>query len=365
MEEINKLRKEIDNLDKQIAKLIEKRALIAKEIGEIKSKYGIGVVQPIRERQVFNNAKENLKIVRPEAVEAIWREIVSACKLVQGKITRVCFLGPRGTFTQIAAEKYFPKAGTEFIPGDNKIDVFNKVEAGYVDFGIIPIENTIEGSVRESLDLLIEKNLKIYAELEIRIVHCLIARKGTAPSDIKQVISHPQALAQCSRWLNKNLPNAELIEASSTAKAVERVAKANRGDIAAIGTPLAAQIYRLGIIAEGIEDNTQNYTRFLIISKKEHMPTDNDKTSMVFVTRHVPGALFKVLSAFAEAKINLLKIESRPLKGQMWEYAFICDFEGNIHQEHIKKTLERLKEFTVWYKVLGSYPMFQQTNEDN
>ncbi|MCP4761791.1 MAG: prephenate dehydratase, partial [archaeon] len=221
-------------------------------------------------------------------------------------------------------------------------------------FGIVPIENSLEGSVRESLDLLIEKNLKIYGETEIRIVHNLIAAKGTKISDIKMVLSHPQALSQCNTWLLKNIPNVELMETSSTARAVEKV-KGNK-NYAAIGTKLAAKLNNLEIISAGIEENTQNFTRFLVISKKENMPTKNDKISMVFVVKHIPGALHQVIKIFAEANINLLKIESRPRKSQMWEYFFLMDFEGSILDQKIQDTLEKMKEFTIWHKILGSYP---------
>ncbi|MCP4760865.1 MAG: chorismate mutase, partial [archaeon] len=201
MEEINKLREKIDDIDDELTSLIEKRAQVAKEIGEIKNKEGIGVVQPEREKKVLENIKLKLTSIPPESVEAVWKEIMSACKVVQGKITRVCYLGPQGTFTEIASKKIFPKAGSKFIAVKNKQEVFSKVEGDYAEFGIVPIENSLEGSVRESLDLLIEKNLKIYGETEIRVVHNLIAAKGTKISDIKMVLSHPQALSQCNTWL--------------------------------------------------------------------------------------------------------------------------------------------------------------------
>ncbi|MHA1727750.1 MAG: prephenate dehydratase [Promethearchaeota archaeon] len=360
MEEINKLRKKIDEIDSKLAELIGDRAQIAENIGEIKSQEGIGVVQPGREKDVLKNVKDKLSgIFPPESAEAIWKEIMSACKLVQGKTTNICYLGPKGTFTQIAAEKFFPKAGSTFLPAANKKEVFNKVEGDYVQFGVIPIENSLSGSVRESIDLLIEKNLKICGETEIRVLHNLIGHKGTAPSDVKTIISHPQALAQCNTWLLKSFPNADLVEASSTARAVEKVAtmKIRAGEYAAIGTNIAAKMYGLEIFNEGIEDNTQNYTRFLIISKKEKEPTDHDKTSIVFVTSHKPGSLHHVIKLFAEAEINLLKIESRPRKNTMWEYVFLLAFDGNQKDPLIEKTLEKVREHTIWMKILGSYPI--------
>jgi prephenate dehydratase len=224
---------------------------------------------------------------------------------------------------------------------------------------VIPIENSQAGSVRESIDLLIEQNLKIFGEIEIRVVHNLIGHKGTAPSDIKTIISHPQALSQCSNWILKNHPNVNTEESSSTAKAIKDIAemKLKPGEYAAIGTEIAAKLNNLDVFYKGIENNTQNYTRFLIISKNENIPTDRDKTSIVFVTKHVPGALYGVLKLFADAEINLLKIESRPRKNVRFEYVFICDFEGNVRDKKIKKTLEEIQNYTIWLKVLGSYPM--------
>ncbi|MBD3350871.1 MAG: prephenate dehydratase [Candidatus Lokiarchaeota archaeon] len=354
MEEIEELRTKINKIDKSIVDLIEKRAKIAKSIGELKQKLNLGIYQPGREKEVIDHIKEEIKSIPPESVEAIWVEIMSACKVVQGKKSRVCFLGPEGTFTEIAAKKFFPKAGSIFVAVPNKKAVFNKVEGNYADFGIVPIENSLEGSVRETLDLLIEYNLKIYGEVEIRIVHNLIAKKDAKLSDIKTIVSHPQALAQCNRWLLSNLPNAELINTSSTARAVEMVAENKKKDMAAIGTKEAAKIHKLECIASGIEDNTQNYTRFFVISKNENIPTDNDKTTMIFVTKHVPGALFSVIKIFAESDINLIKIESRPRKKDLWEYIFIIEFEGNY--KDLEKTLKKVEQHTVFMKILGSYP---------
>ncbi|MHA1340009.1 MAG: prephenate dehydratase [Promethearchaeota archaeon] len=355
MEEIEKLRNEIDKIDEKIVQLIDQRAILAKKIGEIKQKLGIGVVQLDREKQVLEHVKKTITSIPPEAVESIWKELISACTLVQGKKTRICYLGPEGTFTEIATKKFFPKAGSIFLPVQTKQEVFSKIEGDYADFGIVPIENSLEGSVRETLDLLIDYNLKIYGEIEIRIVHNLIGLKEAKLKDIKYILSHPQALAQCNQWILNNLPKAELINTSSTANAVKKIYEMNSKEYAAIGTREAAKIYGLEILAAGIEDNTQNYTRFLVISKKENMPTDHDKTSIVFVTRHVPGALYKVLKIFAEAKINLLKIESRPRKKDLWEYIFIVEFEGNYR--NLTDVLEKVKKQTIFMKILGSYPM--------
>lgn len=363
LEEINKLRKKINSIDSDLVELIDQRAITAKKIGEIKLKNNMSVVQLGREKEVLSNISAKFSSIPPESGQLIWKEIMSACKLVQGKKTRICYLGPEGTFTQIATERYFPKAGSEFIAVQNKHEVFKQIEGNYCDFGVIPIENSLVGSVRESMDLLIEQNLKIFGEIEIRIVHNLIGHKGTAPSDIKTIISHPQALSQCSDWILKNHPNANLEESSSTARAIRDIAdmKLKPGECAAIGTEVAAKLNNLDVFFRGIENTSHNYTRFLIISKKNNIPTDRDKTSIVFVTKHTPGALYGVLKLFADAGINLLKIESRPRKNVKFEYVFICDFEGNEIDEKIKNTLEEIQNYTIWLKVLGSYPMFNNS----
>lgn len=360
MEKIEDLRKKIDNLDSKLVQLIEERALIAKEIGDLKNQLGIGIVQLEREKEVLNNVKKSAKAIPAESIESVWNELMSACKEIQGVTTRVCYLGPEGTFTEIAAKKYFPKAGTKFITVNNFTEVFNKIDGDYADFGIIPIENSLEGSVRENLDLLIDYNLKIYGEIEIRVSHNLIAMKGAKLSDIKHVISHPQALAQCHKWLLNNLPNVEQIDSSSTSIGVKKVSELKSKEYAAIGTKNAAELYGMDILASGIEDNTQNYTRFLIISKKENMPTSHDKTSMVFVTKHIPGALHKVIKIFADANINLLKIESRPRKKDLWEYIFIIEFEGN--QKELGNIIKEVQENTIFMKILGSYPIYSSKN---
>jgi chorismate mutase/prephenate dehydratase len=360
MENIEKLRKDIDAIDDKLVELLDKRSAVAKQIGLLKSNEKISVIQTDREKQIIERLKQKVSVLPIDAVEPIWKEIMAASKTLQGRSLNVSFLGPEGTFTQIAARNFFSKSGTQFIAATNKTDVFNRVEGDYVDFGIVPIENSLEGSVAETLDLLIEKNLKIFGEIELRIVHNLIGKKGIKLTDIKTVYSHPQALAQCNTWIIKNLPNADLVETTSTAKAIEKVAKMDNNTSVAIGTTSAAEIYELSCIVEGIEDNTQNYTRFLVISKHENSPSNHDKTSMVFVTQHLPGALYQVLKFFAEAKINLMKIESRPNKKNPWEYVFILDFEGN--QKDVAKVLEVVKGYTVWMKILGSYPIFSGRN---
>ena len=357
MSEIEKFRKQIDEIDEELIELLNKRGDLAKKIGELKNKENIEVFQPKREKIIIERMKSLSKILNPNSIESIWKEIIGACRAIQGSIFRVGYLGPQGTFTHHAALEFFPKASTDFYPCRNLLEIFNNIEKDILDFGVIAIENSLEGTVMETLDLLIEKNLKIFGELELRIIQNLISIKDTSLSLIKNVYSHPQALAQSRTWLKANLPNANLINTESTAEAVHKIKELNNPINAAIGTEFARKVYDLKILASKIEDNPSNYTRFLIISKKENeIKTDKMKTSLVFVTKHIPGALYRVLKIFAEANINLTKIESRPRRSGRWEYIFLMDFEGITSEPRISNALEIMKDQVIWFKILGSYP---------
>jgi len=357
LSEIEKFRKEIDKLDEAIIELLNKRGDLAKKIGDLKNKENIEVFQPKRERKIIERMKSLSKILNPNSIESIWKEIIGACRAIQGSIFRVGYLGPQGTFTHQAALEFFPNASTDFYPCKNLLEIFNNIEKDILDFGVIAIENSLEGTVMETLDLLIEKNLKIYGELELRIIQNLISIKDTSLSLVKDVYSHPQALAQSRTWLKINLPNANLINTESTAEAVHKIKELNNPINAAIGTEFASKMYDLKILTSKIEDNPSNYTRFLIISKKENeVKTDKMKTSLVFVTKHIPGALYRVLKIFAEANINLTKIESRPRRSGRWEYIFLMDFEGIKSDPKISNALEVMKDQVIWFKILGSYP---------
>lgn len=355
---LEELRKEINGIDDNLIELLNKRGEIVKNIGEFKKQLSMEVHQPQREKEVIERIKEKSTIFGSESIEAIWKEIMSAAKLIQGFITKVGFLGPKGTFTHQAALEYFPKAGTEFKTFNSTLEVFEGVERDSIDFGVVPIENSLQGTVRETLDLLIEKNLIIYGEAELRIIQNLMSLKTSDLMRIKSIISHPQALAQTRKWINANLPNVTLINANSTAEAALRVYQQNDDSYASIGTKFSSIVYDLKILSSNIEDNAQNFTRFLIISKKENKQKEGKvKTSIVFVTKHTPGALYNALKIYANANINLLKIESRPRRRGRWEYIFLMDFEGDKEDPKIKSVLELMNENVIWHKILGSYPM--------
>ncbi len=360
VEDLEELRKEIDKVDKKIVELLNKRGETVIKIGQIKKKFNIEVEQNAREKEVIDKLKKESKVLKPESIEVIWKEIISACKLLQGYIAKIGYLGPKGSFTHQAAEDFFPKAGTEFISCRNVVEIFDNIEKNILDFGILPIENSLEGTVSENLDLLIQKNLIIFGEIELRIVQNLISLKESDLSSIKNIYSHPQAFAQTKSWIKLNLPSANLINTNSTSEAVQKVKDINDKSNAAIGTDFARTLYDLKVLSSNIEDNPSNYTRFLVISKKENniKNVKKIKTSIVFVIKHIPGALYRVLKLFADTNINLTKIESRPRRegANRWDYIFLMDFEGDIHDPKVSSVIDKLNENVIWYKALGSYP---------
>ncbi|HIH32795.1 MAG TPA: prephenate dehydratase [Candidatus Diapherotrites archaeon] len=263
---------------------------------------------------------------------------------------KVAYLGPEASFSHAAALKLFPNA--KIVPEKSFQDIFRIVEEGKAEFGVVPIENSTEGSVNVNLDLLAEGELKIVKETSMKIEHQLVSKAGSL-KEVKIVFSHPQGLAQCRQWLQKNLPEVELSESSSTAKAAESVAGIPNS--AAISSLLAARKFGLNIIAENIQDNPNNQTRFVVISKKAAKPSGKVKTSILFSTKHKPGALFDALKALKDFGVNMTKIESRPSKKDAWHYVFFVDFEGSQESENVKKALEELGRHCDSLKILGSF----------
>ncbi len=268
-------------------------------------------------------------------------------------MVRVAFQGERGAFGEDAAISFFRDA--QLITYRHLDDVFISVLRGEADFGVVAAENSLAGSINETYDLLLKHDVNIYGEIELRINHCLMALPGERLSDIKTVYSHPQALAQCEDFLRKEL-DAEVVPAYNTAAAAKRIREEGLRGCAAVASRRAAQIYGLEVLAENIETGTDNYTRFFVISRLKPPPAARNKTSLVFSTRNVPGALYACLGVFASRGINLTKLESRPSKKQPWEYVFYVDFEGHVEDEVCRQALTELKEKTNFMKVLGSYP---------
>ncbi len=267
---------------------------------------------------------------------------------------KVSFQGELGAFSELAIYEYF-RNDVKVVPKEAFVEIFDSVSSGEVDNGIIPIENSLAGSIHENYDLLLEHDLVITGEVKLRIVHNLIVNKGGKLSDVRKIYSHPQAISQCKDFLS-TIHNIDLISVYDTAGAARKIKEVGSYEDAAIASEQAALDYKLDIIESGIESNHKNYTRFLILSRELNEQVENSKTSIVFSTKNIPGALFKSLSVFALRDIDLHKIESKPLPGSPWEYIFYLDFDGDIREEVTKKAIAHLEEIARFFKFLGSYP---------
>lgn len=274
-------------------------------------------------------------------------------------VLRVAFQGELGAYSEMAVYSFFGH-DVDVKPCESFDEVFEIVKTKEVDNGVVPIENSIEGSVNRTYDLFLEYDLKVCGEIIIRISHCLIAHKGTSIDQIKTVYSHPQALAQCRKFLERN--NLQAISTFDTAGSVKMIKEQNLLNAAAIASQRAAQIYDMKILAREIEDEKNNSTRFFVLDEQDSPYSGSDKTSIIFATKSIPGALYKILGEFADRKINLTKIESRPTKKTPWEYHFYLDFEGHRTQKLCKEALESIKDKTLFVKILGSYKAAKKPN---
>ena len=349
------LRKKIDEIDAGIIELIGERIRIAEDIGRGKKKQSQLVEDKERERRVLENVRsiardKNLKISQ-EDIESIYSQIIDACRNIQG--VEVAFQGEIGAYSEEAAFQFFGSS-IQIKPCESLEGVFKVVEEGQVQFGVVPVENSLEGSISRVYDLLLDSALKVCGEIELRVIHCLIASPGAGLDTIKRVYSHPQALAQCRNFL-KHL-DCELIPTYDTAGSVKMIKKSGMPDSAAIASARAAEIYGMKVIAQEIEDNPNNFTRFFILSKEDSPPLGNDKTSIVFSTKDRPGALYESLREFASRNINLTKLESRPTRQKPWQYNFYLDFEGHREDKSAREALENLEKTSIFVKILGSYP---------
>lgn len=345
------LRKIIDEIDLKILNLLNKRALLTLKIGKLKARKQVSVYVPDREKEVYNNLiRQNKGPLSNRAIKAIYREVMSGALALEKPIV-VAYLGPPATFTHLAGLEKF---GSQVKYADCRsiAEIFTEVERNRADYGVVPIENSIEGAVTHTLDMFVDSNLSICSEIMLEICHNLLARNKK--DKIKEVYSNPQVFGQCRIWLEANLPEAELIEVSSTTKAAEIAAC--QKNAAAIASVLAAERYKLKILAESIEDSAHNVTRFLVIGKLQTLPTKKDKTSIVFSVKDRVGALHDMLLPFKKYNINLTKIESRPSKRKAWEYYFFVDFEGHRESESVKKAMRELEKKCIFLKILGSYP---------
>lgn len=350
---IDKFREEIDSIDSELLKLLNKRTNIAIEIANIKRALNLKFYSPERERAILNRITALNEGPFPnDALRFIFREILSAALSLEQPI-KVAYLGPEGTFTHLAALRHFGSSAS-YIPVESIKATFDAVESNKAEYGLVPIENSNEGVVSYTLDMFMDYDLKIAAEILLEISHNLVSKSGDK-SKIKRIYSHPQATAQCRVWLERNLPGVSVFEATSTSRAADIASKDE--ETAAISSELAAKLYDLNFVEKHIEDNKKNYTRFLMISKDYPAKTGNDKTSVMFSLKDRPGALYESLQPFMESNINLTKIESRPSKRRAWEYIFFTDMEGHIEDETVLKAIEKTKDNCLYLKHLGSYPI--------
>ncbi len=350
--ELSDLRSKVDELDGQILDLLNRRARIVIDIAGEKEKRKMGFYVPEREEEIYHRMVSlNTGPLPKNAIRAIYREILSACLSLERPL-KVAYLGPPATFTHLASMKKFGSSA-EFVPMKGISDVFLEVEKGNADYGVVAVENSTEGMVNHTLDMFVDSDLKIFGEIFLEVSHTLLSISGKL-KEIEKVYSHPQALAQSRKWLEANLPHAELVEVFSTAAAAEMAKKDRTG--AAIASDLAADLYDLTRVQSRIEDCAKNYTRFLIIGNHFGPRTGNDKTSILFSIRDQVGALYRILEPFAKKGINLTNIESRPIKIRAWDYIFYVEYEGYVDEGPAKEVLSYLRKECYMLKVLGSYP---------
>jgi len=353
VEEIDKLRDAIDALDCELLGLLNRRAELARRIGALKG--GAPAYRPERESDILRRVSErNAGPLPQERATAVFREVISACRAMEEEI-RVAYLGPEGTFSQQAVHKHFGHAvvGVAYASVD---EVFRGSESNATQFSVIPVENSTEGVVGRSLDLLLVTPLRICAEIELRVHQNLMSRAAGTDA-VRRVYSHPQSLAQCAGWLNRNLPGAERLSAASNAEAA-RLAAAEDG-AAAIAGEAAAERWDLTILARTIEDDPSNTTRFLVLGTVQPGPTGHDRTSLVMSAENKPGAVHALLTPLAAHKVSMTRIESRPARARsaLWEYVFFIDVEGHQKDARVAAALAELKQKAPFLKILGSYPV--------
>ena len=344
-------RKAIDKLDAQIVKLLNERTKHVLQIGEIKLKAGEEIYVPHRERAVLDRlCKLNDGPITNESLRAIYREVMSSALSLEKTLT-IAYFGPEATFTHQAAIRKFG-ASLNYSAQKTIVDVFAEVARHRADYGVVPVENSTEGVVTHTLDMFVDSDLKVVAQIVMRVQQCLMS-KGPK-RDIKRLFVHPQSLAQCRAWIQNHLPHVEIIETSSNARSAELAAKTKNS--AALGGALAAQRYGLDVLEADIQDNATNTTRFLVLGRQCSPPTAHDRTSMMFSIPHQVGALHKSLGVFRRFRLNMTKIESRPSKRKAWEYFFFVDCDGHYEDKRVAKAIADLQQHCTFVKVLGSYP---------
>ena len=351
------LRAQIDRIDRQLLKLLDERGRAAKAIGEEKCGHQTAIYAPDRERNVLERISElNADGVYPDqAVRTIWGEIISATRALESPSSpaAVAYLGPEASFTHMAARKFFGDS-SRYVSKSHPVEIFRAVEREECLHGVVPIENSTHGAVVDALDLFVNSSLQICGELEISITQNIMSAPSLELKDVRRVYSHEQAFAQCRAWLQTRLPEADLVAVSSTSEGARMAA--DEPGAAAIASEMAAQAYGLTILEARIEDLGDNITRFLSIADHAVGPSGDDKTSLFFTVRHEAGTLRKALEPFERGGVSLTAIQSRPSRGEAWEYGFFADMLGHTSQEPIASTIETLRSVCLTVKVLGSYP---------
>jgi chorismate mutase/prephenate dehydratase len=352
MKELDRLRKKIDKIDEEILDALNRRSRVVLDVAKLKRGRNAKFYVPTREQEILRRLRKLNKGPFPnEALKPLFREIMSASLSLEEPMKVAC-LGPIATFTHLAALRHFGSSSA-FVPLNSIKAVFESVEAKEAEYGVVPIENSNEGVVSHTLDMFMDYDLKINAEVMLEVSHNLLSKSGVK-SKVKKIYSHPQAAAQCRGWLEHNMPGIPVLEASSTARAAEMASQYR--DTAAIASEIAARTYDLHFIEKHIEDSRKNFTRFLVIGEECSPKTGNDKTSVMFSVKDKPGALYDILTPFKRAKINLTKIESRPSKRKAWEYIFFIDMQGHVNEKRVTTAIETIRENCLFLKILGSYP---------
>ena len=348
---LDELRKRIDEIDHQLVDLLNERAQVVVEVGKCKNKTDEPIYAPDREKQVFERIEQaNQGPLPNRTLRAIWRELMSGSFFLERPL-RIGFLGPQGSFSHNAALRKFGQS-VEYEPLADIASIFDEVSKGHCDLGVVPVENSTGGGVTETLDALIESNVKICAEVLLAIHHNLLA--NCPPEAIKTIYSKPEIFAQCRKWLSATFKEADTVPVASSARAAQMAAEEPHA--AAIGSIVAAELYELKVVFENIEDIANNVTRFLVISREDTRPTGEDKTSILFSTSHKAGALADVLEVFRRFDINMTNIESRPSKKREWEYYFFVDFLGHRTDTSVIDGLQEAQQHCLQLSTLGSYP---------
>lgn len=346
------LREKIDAIDAAILDLLNQRARVAQEVGHVKAETNAPVFRPEREAQVLRNmAAQNTGPLLNDDIQLIFREVMSACRALERRVV-VAFLGPVGTFSEQAVYKQFGRA-IEALPCISIDEVFRATEAGTADFGVVPIENSTEGAVNRTLDLLLQTSLAISGELAIAVQHSLMSKSGTMDG-VTRICAHSQALAQCQTWLNQHYPNVERQAVASNAEAARMASE--DVSVAAIASEIAGHQYNLGIVSVHIQDDPHNRTRFAVIGRLRTTPSGKDQTSLVLATPNKAGAVYNLLAPLSKHSVSMTRFESRPARTGNWEYYFYVDVEGHAMDAKVQAAMAELNENAAFFKILGSYP---------